>query len=153
MNWEKSCGAVVFTKRNGDPEFLIVQEQAGAYSFPKGHMESGETEEQTARREVFEETGLVLPFLEGFCVEDEYDLSEKPGTRKRVVYFLAEYAGGPIVLREGEIRGAEFLTFAQALERFEHEGTRRVLARAAEYLNEYHEEAQYGSSEDRTGIE
>ena len=141
MNWEKSCGAIVYTRKNGEPEFLIVQEQEGAYSFPKGHVEGDETEEQTARREVFEETGLQLPFQKGFRTEDEYDLAEKPGTRKRVVYFLAEYRGGSIVLREGEIRGAQFLTYAQARECFEHEGTRRVLAEAMEYLNQLHEEA------------
>ena len=58
MNWEKSCGAIVFTRRNGQILFVIVQEQAGTYSFPKGHMEGDETEAETARREVFEETGL-----------------------------------------------------------------------------------------------
>ena len=141
MNREKSCGAVIFTRRDGEPEFLIVQEQAGAFSFPKGHVEGDETEEQTARREVFEETGLRLPFLEGFRVEDEYDLAEKPGTRKKVVYFLAEYYDEAIVLRKGEIRGAGFLTYAQALKCFEHEGTRRVLAQALEYVNNHHEEA------------
>ena len=141
MNWEKSCGAIVYTRKNGEPGFLIVQEQEGAYSFPKGHVEGDETEELTASREVFEETGLRLPFQEGFRTEDEYDLAEKPGTRKRVVYFLAEYRGEPIVLREGEIRGARFLTYAQARECFEHEGTRRVLAEAMEYLNQLHEEA------------
>ena len=141
MNWEKSCGAIVFTRKNGETEFLIVQEQEGAYSFPKGHVEGNETEEETARREVFEETGLRLPFLEGFRTEDEYDLAEKPGTRKRVVYFLAEYCDEPIVLREGEIRGARFLNYTQALECFEHEGTRRALAEALKYVNNHHEEA------------
>ena len=66
MNWEYSCGAVVFTRTNGNVLFVIVQEQAGAYSFPKGHMEGDETEMETARREVFEETGLHPDFLPGF---------------------------------------------------------------------------------------
>ena len=91
MNWEYSCGAVVFTRENGHILFAIVQEQAGAYSFPKGHMESNETEMETARREILEETGLNPDFLPGFKAEDEYDLAEKPGTRKRVTYFLAEF--------------------------------------------------------------
>ena len=141
MNREKSCGAVVFTRRNGAFAFLILQEQNGAYSFPKGHVEGDETDEQTARREVFEETGLRLPFLDGFRAEDEYDLSEKPGTRKKVVYFLAEYRGEPIVLREGEIRAARFLGYGEAVKCLRHDGTKRALAEALEYLNHYHEEA------------
>ena len=35
MNWEYSCGAIVFTRKNGQILFVIVQEQAGAYSFPR----------------------------------------------------------------------------------------------------------------------
>ena len=134
MEMERSCGAVVVTRRDGALLFVIVQEQAGAYSFPKGHMEAGETEAQTAAREVFEETGLRPDFLPGFRAEDEYDLAEKPGTRKRVTYFLAEYGGGPLTPRPGEIRRILLLPYERAMACFEHEGTRRVLAAARDYL-------------------
>ena len=134
MNWEYSCGAVVFTRADGQFLFVIVQEKAGAYSFPKGHMEGSETELETARREVFEETGLHPDFLPGFREEDEYDLSEKPGTRKRVTYFLAEYADQPLIPGQGEIRRIQLLPYDQALLCFEHEGTRSVLTEAQAFL-------------------
>ena len=136
MNWEYSCGAVVFTRTNGNILFVIVQEQAGAYSFPKGHMEGSETELETARREVFEETGLRPDFLPGFREYDEYDLSEKPGVRKRVTYFLAEYSDKPLIPRQGEIRRIQLLPYDQALLCFEHEGTRSVLAKAQAFLTQ-----------------
>ena len=136
MNREKSCGAIVFTRRGGQLLFVIVQEQAGAYSFPKGHMEGTETEEETARREVFEEIGLHPIFLEGFREVDEYDLAEKPGTRKQVVYFLAEFSDEPLTPRPREIRRIQLLSFEQALGLFEHEGTRRILKDAYRFLTE-----------------
>ena len=137
MNWEYSCGAVVFTRVNGQFLFVIVQEKAGAYSFPKGHMEGSETELETARREVFEEIGLDPDFLPGFREDDEYDLAEKPGTRKRVTYFLAEYRNDqPLVPRQGEIRGIQLLPYDEALLCFEHEGTRSVLAKALAFLTQ-----------------
>ncbi len=133
-NLERSCGAVVFTRKEGRPLFVIVQEMAGAYSFPKGHMEGGETEEETARREVFEEIGLRLPFLPGFREQDEYDLAERPGFRKRVTYFLAEFADEALTPRPGEIRDILLLPYEQALTCFKHESSRRILAAAYDYL-------------------
>jgi len=134
MKWEKSCGAIVYTKRNGPYLYVIVQEQGGAYSFPKGHMEGDETEMETARREVFEETGLNPEFQEGFRETDEYDLKEKPGTKKRVTYFLAESGDEPMTAREGEIRRIQLLPYEQALALFEHETQRRILTAAHEFL-------------------
>ena len=134
MKWEKSCGAIVYTKRNGQYLYVIVQEQGGAYSFPKGHMEGSETETETARREIFEETGLSPVFLEGFRETDAYDLREKPGTRKQVVYFLAEYEGGQPVPRMGEIRKILLLPYEQAAEYFDYEGARRILSAADRFL-------------------
>lgn len=130
MNWEKSCGAVVFTRRDGQLLFVIVQEQAGAYSFPKGHMEGDETEMETARREIFEETGLRPAFLNGFRQQDEYSLAEKPGTWKRVTYFLAEFGNEPLIPQEGEIKRIHLLPYEQAINLFEHENTRRILTEA-----------------------
>ncbi len=134
MNWEFSCGAIVFTRRRGELLFVVVQELGGAYSFPKGHMEGDETEMETARREVYEEIGLRPAFLPGFRREDEYDLAEKPGTRKRVTYFLAEYQDEPLTPRPGEIRRILLLPYQEALTYFEHESSRRILTAAYAFL-------------------
>ena len=136
MNQERSCGAIVYTRRNGKLQFVIVQEMAGAYSFPKGHMEDGETEEQTAYREVFEEIGFRPVFSEGFRVQDEYELAERPGWSKRVTYFLADCGKETLVLRPGEIRSIQLLSYEEALRCFEHEGTRQALAKAYDFLTE-----------------
>lgn len=135
MNQEKSCGAVVFTKRNGEILFIVVQETSGAYSFPKGHVEGNETEIQTAAREIREETGLSPVFLHGFREMDEYNPAEKPGTRKQVVYFLAEYGGEPLIPQHGEIRRILLLPYAEVMQRFQHEGTKRILAAAQAFLS------------------
>ena len=134
MNWEYSCGAIVFTRRNDRILFVVVQELAGAYSFPKGHMEGDETEMETAHREVYEEIGLNLDFIDGFYQQDEYALAEKPGTWKRVTYFLAEFGNEPLTPREGEIKNIQLLPYEHALPLFEHEKTRQILTAAYDFL-------------------
>ena len=136
MNWERSCGAIVFTRQNGQILYVIVEENTGTYSFPKGHMEGNETEMETARREVFEETGLQPTFLEGFYQQDEYPLSEKPGTWKRVTYFLAEFRNEPLIAQQSEIRKILLLPWDQAAPLFKHENTRRILKTAHAFLTQ-----------------
>jgi len=134
QNLERSCGAIVFTRRNSQLLFVVVQEQAGAYSFPKGHMEGKETELETARREVFEEIGIQPCFLDGFLQEDEYDLAEKPGTRKHVTYFLAEVRDETPIPRAGEIKEILLLPYERALACFSHEKPRQILHAAYHFL-------------------
>ena len=134
MNWEKSCGAIVFTRQEGRLLFVVVRENSGNYSFPKGHVEGDETELETARREVFEEIGLRPAFVEGFRQTDEYDLAEKPGTRKQVVYFLAEYGNQPLIPQPSEICQIRLLPYEEALSCFWHEGTRQALTEAYRFL-------------------
>ena len=59
MKREKSCGALVYRiTQSGQKELLFIKHRHGTHwSFPKGHMEEGESEVQTALREVKEETG------------------------------------------------------------------------------------------------
>lgn len=134
MSWEKSCGAVVFTRRDKEILFVIVEEQAGACSFPKGHMEGSETEMETARREIWEETGLQPEFLNGFRQQEEYHLSEKPGTWKQVVYFLAEFKNEPLIPPENEIKKIHLLPYEQAYRLIPHENTRHILTAAYAFL-------------------
>lgn len=88
MNYEKSCGAIVYRKHHGNTEILLARNiKSGHWSFPKGHMEEGETEEETARREIKEETGLDVLLDTGFRETVTY--SPKRNTKKTVVYFVA----------------------------------------------------------------
>lgn len=52
----KKCGIILYNE-NIKKYFLVYGRKSNKWGFPKGHMEIGETEEQTALREFFEETG------------------------------------------------------------------------------------------------
>ena len=56
--FHKSCGVLVYRDENGVREYLLALQMGDNWSIPKGHMEAGETEEETALRELFEETGV-----------------------------------------------------------------------------------------------
>jgi len=89
--FRKSCGVIPFRWNAGEKEFLVLLQTNNCWSFPKGHMEPGETEEQTALRELFEETGLRARLWPEKKAVLEYDIP--PYTRKQVVLFLGEVDG------------------------------------------------------------
>ena len=98
---EKSCGALVYRKKQDRLELLLIRHKNGGHwSFPKGHVETGETEPQTALREIKEETGLDVGLCEGFRQSVEY--FPKPHVKKQVVYFLASPDGDDTVRRQEE---------------------------------------------------
>jgi len=88
MKQEKSCGALVYRVERGKIKLLMLRHRKGGHwSFPKGHVEADETEEQTALREIKEETGLDVELLDGF--RERVEFSPRPGVNKEVIYFLA----------------------------------------------------------------
>ena len=89
MFHEKSCGAIVYRKFHGNTEILLIKHvNSGHWSFPKGHVEAGETEIETAKREVMEETAIDVMIDPTFRETVTY--SPKKDTLKVVVYFLAK---------------------------------------------------------------
>lgn len=89
--YRKSCGVIPYRIKDGKREYLLILQTNNCWSFPKGHMEAGETEIQTAKRELFEETGLTAVPEETSRVVSEYDIP--PFTRKQVVLFLGKVQG------------------------------------------------------------
>lgn len=99
--FRKSCGVIPWRRNGDETEYLIVYEQfSQCWSLPKGHMEAGETETETALRELYEETGLTAVIDPSAAVTIEYPIS--PIVRKEAVFFLGQ-VHGQVSLQEGEI--------------------------------------------------
>ena len=107
----KSCGVLVYRDVDSVREYLLVLQSGGSWSIPKGHMEAGETEKETALRELFEETGLTTAPDAGKRAVTEYPLS--PFGRKQLVIFTGK-AEGDLKLRAGEINAFKWVN-AEAL--------------------------------------
>lgn len=134
MTWEKSCGAVVFTVEDGQIKYLLIQSLGGVYGFPKGHMETGETEPETALREVFEETHIRISLLDGFRTVTEYTLPNKAATMKQVVYFLGEYRDQQIIHQKEELLSARLAAYEEALRLLRFDDSKRILTQANDLL-------------------
>lgn len=135
MIFEKSCGAIVYTVDNGVIKYLLVEQNSGFHSFPKGRMENEETEEQTAIREIKEETDLEVELITDFKVCEQYNPAEKPGLTKQVVYFLAQYSdANPRVTRPNEVKSLKSLSLEDSLITIEHENKKELLKQADEYI-------------------
>ena len=116
---EKSCGAIVFTKDAECVKYVITESKEGFFGFPKGHIEKNETELETVRREVLEETGLQVEFWDDFRIEDSYPFQRNGETRtKHIVYFLAKFSNQISIAQETELNSIHLMDYETALSSF-----------------------------------
>jgi bis(5'-nucleosidyl)-tetraphosphatase len=134
---EISSGALIF---RDDPMrsvrlFLVLHYPAGHWDFPKGAVEKGETLEQAAKREIFEETGIrVDSFIPGFKKEIEYYYRRQNNlAHKRVIFFLAKTDESRVRI-SFEHSGYDWLTYDQLLRRLTFENAKNVLREANVFL-------------------
>ncbi|WP_010270392.1 NUDIX hydrolase [Paenibacillus senegalensis] len=106
-----SAGGVVYRKENGVLQIQMIQDRYGKITLPKGKMEPGETVEQTALREIKEETGIVGKIRRKLEVISYQvtDPATQQQTEKQVHYYLVEAVGGKLAPQVEEIRGVEWL--------------------------------------------
>jgi len=132
--FEKSCGTVPYTKRNGEIYYLLIRSPDGRHcGFQKGHVELGESEEETALRETLEETSVKVRIHPGFRHEISYVLSN--GVHKTVVYFAADFAEQTPAHSEG-FEDFEYLIlpFDRAYAALTFENTREMLRKADKFI-------------------
>ena len=133
MKREKSCGAVVYRYNNDVLEVLLIRHRFGGHwSFPKGHVEEGENEFQTALREVKEETNLSIRLREGFRESVEY--FPKPYIKKQVVYFLGLSLGDTPKRQEEEISELRWVPIDDAERMVSFANDKNLISRSREYL-------------------
>lgn len=135
MKTEKSCGAIVFTREQGQVRYCVIRQTNGDFGFPKGHAEPGESEQETALREVREEVGLGVELVDGFREELFYPLSRRPGYTKNTVYFLAEFEGQTPQCQPEEVTDVYLMTYEQAMETITFSDLKETLNKANCLLN------------------
>lgn len=146
--WRRTAGAVIFRPRSdGQIEYLILKHK-NYWNFPKGGAEKEETEIETAKREIKEETGLTrLVFIPGFrstrnIIYRGSKNSIKVEHRGRIVLrrsiiFLAESPSRRVKISH-EHRGFAWLPFEEAKKRLAILGdNHKVLIKADKFLHDY----------------
>ncbi len=123
MKNEKACGAVI---ENEDGKILVILQQNGFWGFPKGHVEEGETEAETAVREIFEETGLLVLINEENRFEFSYNIKDL-NIHKTVVLFTAKVVDDSRFKKQDEeIKTMEWLEKADVEERLTYDDWKDV---------------------------
>lgn len=129
MKFEKSCGCVIIN----DDKVLLVKQVDGHWGFPKGHVEENETEEETAIREVYEETNLQVEIFSDFYKKVTY--SPRENVMKDVIFFLARPKSIDTKPQEAEISKVEWVSFDEALNILTYEDTKNILKEVLDFIS------------------
>lgn len=132
MKKEKSCGAIILRKNNKEIETLLLKHNAGHWAFAKGHVEGNETEEETARREIKEETNLEVDIDTNFRTSVVYSPME--GVEKEVVYFLAYKKDGEEKPQLEEISKIKWENLNNAINQVTFENDKEIIRKVQQYL-------------------
>ncbi|MEK7510356.1 MAG: NUDIX domain-containing protein [Patescibacteria group bacterium] len=141
MPKEKSAGAIIFRVTDKGLEYILLhcpsspKAKKGYWDFPKGHMEKGEAEEDTVRREVREETGLEdIELLKGFREVISYWFRFQGKTvSKTVIFYLARAKTQEVTLSSEHI-GYQWLLYEEALLQLTYENAKELLKKAQAFL-------------------
>lgn len=130
----------MYRKTDRGLEFLLIQDLKGRWSVPKGHVESGETLEQTALREIGEETGLHnIRILDKLDKVHFFYRFEGRLIFMTAFHFLLEALDPdePIVVEDSEgIVDAKWFTAENAEHILEYKSLKELLQRSMEILKE-----------------
>lgn len=138
IKYEKSVGAIIYFIDEQQKIYYLVQQHVNGnhWAFAKGHVEANETEEETALREIEEETGITEVTLDmKFRESNVY--SPKENVEKEVVYFTAETSKATafaVENQEIEIQEILFLPYEAAIDQVTFPNDKLVLEKANQYL-------------------
>ncbi len=136
---ERSAGMIVFREED-ERKYLLLHYPSGHWDYPKGHVEAGESLEETAIRELEEETGIGPEKIELYPeFLDRIDYIYQKGrelSHKEVLYLLGRTETKRVTISR-EHQGYEWLNYEDALERLTFKNARNVLRKAEMYLKTY----------------
>jgi bis(5'-nucleosidyl)-tetraphosphatase len=132
---EKSCGAVVYLKKEEQTKYLLLNYAAGHWDFVKGNVESNESEKETVLRELKEETAITdATFIKDFRENITYFYRRQGLTvHKEVVFFIIETQTEKVELSFEHV-GYIWLDYKHAMEKLTFKNAKDVLQKVHEFL-------------------
>lgn len=127
---EAAGGLVAELDASGDLRIVLIRsrrKKSHVWSLPKGHFKKGETAEQTALREVREETGLVTRIVAQLGVIDYWFVEKGVRYHKFVEYFVMTAEGGSLEDHDDEVEEARWLSWDAAVAKMSYPNERALV--------------------------
>ena len=134
---EISAGSVLYNLDNDfNIIYLILNYSYGHWDFPKGNVENKESEMDTIKREIMEETGITdIKFIDGFRQQISYKYKKNSKLiNKSVIYYIVETRSKKVELSFEHV-DFKWLNFIDALNRLSFDNSKKILRNANEFLS------------------
>ena len=131
---ETSAGGLVVDAERANAALIGRLDRHGRllWSLPKGHIEDGETVEETAVREVKEETGTSAQVLEPLGTIDYWFVAERRRVHKTVHHFILESTGGELSDEDVEVTEVAWVPLADLETTLAYSDERKLVRKAKE---------------------
>ena len=137
---EKTIGIITFRKEGKGIAYLLLHHGGRYWNFPKGRQEPGETQLESALRELEEETGISqIKIIDGFIDKYHYDFDtkiksgKKEKVYKQAIFFIGEVTDQKVKISDEHIDFGWF-DFATAHNRLFYQAGQNSLKRANQFL-------------------
>jgi len=126
---EPTAGGIVFRHGEKGVEILLIQDAKDRWTIPKGHIEEGETAQQTARREIGEEAGLNQVDILGWLgkIHFRYRRIDKLVLMTTQIYLVRAKGDTNDIKKEEWMNGIKWFTFQDALDAIEYEDIGKLM--------------------------
>ena len=142
---EQSAGIVVYYRdpKSSKFHYLLLHYIGGHWDLPKGKMEAGESLEQAAQREVFEETGMTVTPIQNFSQTISYYFRDQNHVLvdKAVTFFVGEVSDQAVRISP-EHQGYDWLEIGPALNRLTYNNARNLLSMINQFVHARYEAQQ-----------
>ncbi|MBN9397859.1 hypothetical protein BGO18_03255 [Candidatus Saccharibacteria bacterium 47-87] len=135
---EPTAGGIVFRHGEKGIEILLIQDAKDRWTIPKGHIEEGETAQQTARREIGEEAGLKDVDILGWLgkIHFRYRRIDKLVLMTTQIYLVRAKGDTNAIQKEEWMNGIKWFPFHEALDAIEYEDIGKLMLLAMKRIRQ-----------------
>ena len=138
---EPTAGGIVWrpvAKNSPDIEILLIQDAKDRWTIPKGHIEEGETAQETARREIGEEAGLNNVQMQGWLgkIHFRYRRIDKLVLMTTQIYLVKALGDTDSIKKEEWMNGIKWFSFHDALDAIEYEDIGKLMLLAKKRIRQ-----------------